>query len=255
MPAGTSTEWRVCLEIGWMARTTRLLALLQILRGKSRPVTASALADELEVSERTLYRDIADLTAQGAPIYGEAGIGYVLRPGLFLPPLMLSKDETEAVVLGLRYVDQRGDAVLAKAAADALAKIAAVLSPMAQEALQNPTALPGPPGRGFPANEVDLVALRRAIRSQAKLRIDYEDARGVRTNRVIWPIALGFMNEARALVAWCESRQDYRTFRTDRIASAQETSERYKGRRNVLLQGWRAQMDPDEGGAFTPDRN
>ena len=84
-----------------MARTTRLLALLQILRGKSRPVTASALADELEVSERTLYRDIADLTAQGAPIYGEAGIGYVLRPGLFLPPLMLSEDETEAVVLGL----------------------------------------------------------------------------------------------------------------------------------------------------------
>ena len=82
-----------------------------------------------------------------------------------------------------------------------------------------------------------------------------EDARGVRTNRVIWPIALGFMNEARALVAWCESRHGYRTFRTDRIASAQETSERYKGRRSVLLQGWRAQMNPDEGRAFTPDRN
>jgi len=172
-----------------MARTTRLLALLQILRGKSRPVTAAALAAELEVSERTLYRDIAELSAQGAPIYGEAGIGYVLRPGLFLPPLMLSEDETEAVVLGLRYVDQRGDAVLAKAAAGALAKIAAVLSPATQEALQNPTALPGPSGWGFPINEVDLTALRRAIRSQAKLRIDYEDAGGARTNRVIWPIA------------------------------------------------------------------
>src|SRR5580692_10886338 len=118
MPAGTSTEWRVCLEIGWMARTTRLLALLQILRGKSRPVTASALADELEVSERTLYRDIADLSAQGAPIYGEAGIGYVLRPGLFLPPLMLTEDETEAIVLGRRHVDQRGDEVLAQAAGE-----------------------------------------------------------------------------------------------------------------------------------------
>jgi predicted DNA-binding transcriptional regulator YafY len=255
MPAGTSTEWRVCLEIGWMARTTRLLALLQILRGKSRPVTAAALAAELEVSERTLYRDIAELSAQGAPIYGEAGIGYVLRPGLFLPPLMLSEDETEAVVLGLRYVDQRGDADLAKAAADALAKIAAVLSPATQEALQNPTALPGPSGWGFPINEVDLTALRRAIRSQAKLRIDYEDAGGARTNRVIWPIALGFMNEARALVAWCELRQGYRTFRSDRIASAQETGERYKGRRSILLQGWRAQMNPDEGRAFTPDRN
>jgi predicted DNA-binding transcriptional regulator YafY len=238
-----------------MARTTRLLALLQILRGKSRPVTASALAGELEVSERTLYRDIAELTAQGAPIYGEAGIGYVLRPGLFLPPLMLSEDETEAVVLGLRYVDQRGDEVLAKAASDALAKIASVLSPAAQEAMRNPTALPGPVGWGFPANEVDLAALRRAIRSQAKLRIDYEDAHGARSNRVIWPIALGFMNEARVVVGWCESRQGYRTFRTDRITSAQETGDRYKGRRSVFLQGWRAQTSQDEERGFTPDRN
>jgi predicted DNA-binding transcriptional regulator YafY len=107
-----------------VARSTRLLMLLQTLRGRSRPVTASALAAELGVSERTLYRDIADLIAQGAPIYGEAGVGYVLRPGLFLPPLMLTEDETEAIVLGLRYVDQRGDEVLAKAAAVALAKLA-----------------------------------------------------------------------------------------------------------------------------------
>jgi predicted DNA-binding transcriptional regulator YafY len=231
------------------------LTLLQVLRGKSRPVTASALATELGVSERTLYRDIAELSAQGAPIYGEAGIGYVLRPGLFLPPLMLSEDETEAVVLGLRYVDQRGDEVLAKAASEALAKIAAVLSPAAQEALRNPTALPGPPGSDFPANAVELAMLRAAIRSQAKLRIDYEDAHGARSNRVIWPVALGFMNEARALVAWCELRQGYRTFRTDRITSAHKTDERYPGRRSVLLRAWRAQMNPDEGDPFTPDRN
>src|ERR1700686_2462624 len=144
-----------------MSRSARLLSLLQTLRGRRRPVTAAQLADEMGVSERTIYRDLAELIAQRAPIEGAAGIGYVLRPGLFLPPLMLSEDETEAVVLGLRYVDQRGDAVLAKAAADALAKIAAVLSPTAQEALQNPTALPGPPVWGFPANEVDLAALRR----------------------------------------------------------------------------------------------
>ncbi|BCQ62296.1 hypothetical protein PBOI14_40460 [Pseudomonas sp. Boi14] len=112
-----------------MSRASRLLTLLQMLRGKSRPVTAATLASELEVSERTLYRDIAELTALGAPIYGEAGIGYVLRSGLFLPPLMLNADETEAVVLGLRYVDQRGDEELSKAAADAMAKIAAVLAP------------------------------------------------------------------------------------------------------------------------------
>ena len=217
-------------------------------------MTAAALADELDVSERTLYRDIAELTAQGAPIYGEAGIGYVLRHGLFLPPLMLSEDETEAVVLGLRYVDQRGDAVLAKAAAGALAKIAAVLSPATQEALQNPTALPGPSGWGFPINEVDLTALRRAIRSQAKLRIDYEDAGGARTNRVIWPIALGFMNEARALVAWCESRQGYRTFRTDRIASAAPAG-RYPARRAELMRRLRAHFDAMAAGYDSPDGN
>jgi predicted DNA-binding transcriptional regulator YafY len=144
-----------------VARSTRLLMLLQTLRGRSRPVTASALAAELGVSERTLYRDIAELSAQGAPIYGEAGIGYVLRLGLFLPPLMLTEDETEAIVLGLRYVDQRGDEVLAQAAAVALAKIGAVLAPAAKEALQNPIALPGPRGPGFPANAVKLADLWR----------------------------------------------------------------------------------------------
>ena len=154
-----------------MARSTRLLMLLQALRGRHRPVTASVLAVELGVSERTLYRDVADLVAQGAPIYGEAGVGYVLRPGLFLPPLMLTEDETEAIVLGLRYVDQRGDEVLARAAAVALAKIGAVLSPAAKETLQNPIALPGPRGPGFPANAVDLRTFRAAIRSQKKLRI------------------------------------------------------------------------------------
>lgn len=167
-----------------MARSTRLLMLLQTLRGRSRPVTASALAAELGVSERTLYRDIAELSAQGAPIYGEAGIGYVLRPGLFLPPLMLTEDETEAIVLGLRYVDQRGDEVLAQAAAVALAKIGAVLAPAAKEALQNPIALPGPRGPGFPANAVDLRTFRAAIRSQRKLRIGYIDAKGARSKRV-----------------------------------------------------------------------
>ncbi|MEJ1979073.1 MAG: YafY family protein [Acetobacteraceae bacterium] len=238
-----------------MARTARLLTLLQILRGKSRPVTAAALAAELGISERTLYRDIAELTAQGAPIYGEAGIGYVLRPGLFLPPLMLSEDETEAVVLGLRYVDQRGDEVLSNAAREALVKIAAVLSPAAQETLRNPIALPGPPGWGFPENTVDLAVLRAGIKAQAKLHIAYTDADGNRTERVVWPIALGFMNEARVLVAWCEARRAYRTFRTDRIATAANTKERYPGRRVALLNAWRTNMGLDEAGKFAPDRN
>lgn len=238
-----------------MSRTTRLLTLLQVLRGKSRPVTAAVLARELEVSERTLYRDIAELTALGAPIYGEAGIGYVLRSGLFLPPLMLNADETEAIVLGLRYVDQRGDEVLSKAAADALAKIAAVLAPAAQEALNNPTVLPGPPACRYPDNVVPLNAFRLAIREQAKLHIDYADVNQTPSQRLIWPLALGFMNEARVIVAWCELRHDYRTFRTDRIVAVSQQGERYPGRRSDLLRTWRKLMQLDEAGRFTPDKN
>jgi predicted DNA-binding transcriptional regulator YafY len=128
-----------------MSRSARLLRLLQAMRGRHHAVTAARLAEELEVSERTIYRDVADLMAQGAPIEGEAGVGYILRPGLFLPPLMLSEDEVEAVLLGLRYVDQRGDEVLQAAASVALAKISAVLSPQAQAQVMNPLSMPGPP--------------------------------------------------------------------------------------------------------------
>ncbi|RXU65746.1 transcriptional regulator [Pseudomonas protegens] len=237
-----------------MSRASRLLTLLQMLRGKSRPVTAAILAAELEVSERTLYRDIAELTSLGAPIYGEAGIGYVLRSGLFLPPLMLNADETEAVVLGLRYVDQRGDEVLSKVAADAMAKIAAVLAPAAQDALRNPTLLPGPAGWGFPDNPVSLNVFRQAIRHQAKLLIDYADVNRTPSQRLIWPLALGFLNEARVIVAWCELRGDYRTFRTDRIAAAQEQGELYPGRRSDWLRAWRKRLQSDEQGRFTADR-
>ncbi|MDT3377734.1 YafY family protein [Labrys portucalensis] len=226
-----------------MARTSRLLSLLQILRGKRRPVTAASLAEELAVSERTLYRDIAELVAQGAPIQGEAGIGYILRPGLFLPPLMLSEDETEAIVLGLRYVEQRGDDTLGKAAREALSKIEAVLPPAAQEIARNPVALPGPSRNAFPDNKVAIEVFRSAIRAQAKLRIDYGDLNGQATTRVIWPIAIGFMNEARMLAAWCELREDFRHFRTDRIAAASEIGERYPGRRSQLVKAWRAVMD------------
>ncbi len=175
-----------------MSRTSRLLTLLQVLRGKRCPVTAATLAGELNVSERTLYRDIAELTALGAPIQGEAGIGYVLRSGLFLPPLMFTADEIEAIVLGLRYVDQRADEVLGKAAADALAKVAAVLAPDVRDALRNPTVLPGPPGYGYPQNAVELNVYRQAIRAQAKLHIDYADVNKTPSQRLIWPLALGF---------------------------------------------------------------
>jgi predicted DNA-binding transcriptional regulator YafY len=216
--------------------------LLQSLRGRRRPVTAAELARDLAVSERTIYRDIATLTGEGAPIDGEAGIGYVLRPGLFLPPLMLSEDEIEAVLLGLRYVDQRGDEILKSAAANALAKIGAVLSPEAQTRLAAPLSMPGPPGAGFPENRVTLGRLRDAMRGQRRLAISYQDASGGTSERVVWPLQLAFTDRARVLAAWCELRQDFRLFRSDRILAATER-DRYPGSRASLLRRLRVHLD------------
>jgi biotin operon repressor len=164
-----------------LSRSARLLALLQALRCRRHAVTAAALARELQVSERTIYRDLSELAAQGAPVQGEAGVGYLLRPGLFLPPLMLTEDETEAVLLGLRYVDQRGDDVLTKAAANALAKILAVLPQEGQVAATLPMTIPGPKANGFPENTVPLTALRSAIRTCRRLAISYVNGEGHQT--------------------------------------------------------------------------
>ena len=236
-----------------MSRSLRLLHLLQALRGRRRPVTAAQLADDLDVSERTIYRDVADLVAQGAPISGEAGVGYILRPGLFLPPLMLSEDEVEAVLLGLRYVDQRGDAVLKAAAASAVAKIGAVLSPQGQASLANPLTLPGP-SPAIAEIGAPLDDLRAAIRAQTRLDIAYDDQQGRRTRRVVWPIQLAFMDRARVLAAWCELRDDFRTFRTDRITSLAPL-DRYPGRRADLARRLRAHLDAMAKRYAPPDGN
>ena len=236
-----------------MSRSTRLLSLLQAMRGRHQPVTAAHLAELLEVSERTIYRDVADLIAQGAPIDGEAGVGYILRPGLFLPPLMLSEDEVEAIVLGLRYVDQRGDDVLRAAASVALTKIGAVLSPEAQARMSNPLSLPGPP-RSFPENAAPLDELRTAIRERVRLDIRYADEQGRRSKRTVWPIQLGFLDQARVLCAWCELRKDFRTFRTDRIA-AMTRLDRYPGQRADLVRRLRAHLDGLANWKNAPDGN
>jgi predicted DNA-binding transcriptional regulator YafY len=211
------------------------------MRGHRRSVTAARLAETLEVSERTIYRDVADLVAQGAPIEGEAGVGYILRPGLFLPPLMLSEDEVEAVMLGLRYVDQRGDEVLQAAASVAATKIGAVLSPLAQAQMTAPLSLPGP-RRTFPHNAVPLDVLRAAIRDRVRLDLRYGDERKRRSERIVWPIQLGFMDEARVLCAWCELRRDFRTFRTDRIVGMARL-DRYPAPRADLVRRLRAHLD------------
>ena len=221
-----------------MSRSGRLLDLLQTLRGYRRPVSGKILAEAMGVSLRTLYRDIATLQAQGATIEGEAGVGYVLRPGFMLPPLMFSEDEIEALVLGSRWVARRSDTGLATAADSALAKIAAVLPPDIRDALEASTLLVGP-SPDSPPEEHDLSPFRQAIRQEHRCALQYRDKDDSASERFIWPFALGFFERARVLVAWCELRQDYRHFRLDRIATFTLTDTRYPRRRQSLLKGWK----------------
>lgn len=226
-----------------MSRSARLLDLIQALRRHRQPVAGRTLAGELGVSLRTLYRDIATLQAQGATIAGEPGVGYVLRPGFMLPPLMFSEDEIEALVLGSQWVSGRTDPRLAAAARNTLAKIAAVLPSDLVDQLET-SGLMVVPGAVEP-DGVDLGIVRRAIRSENKLAITYRDERGAETSRVIWPFALGYFERVRLVVAWCELRQGYRNFRSDRIVDWNETAERYPRRRQALLKEWRAAEETD----------
>lgn len=219
-----------------MARADRLLALIQVLRRHRFPVSGQAIADELGVSLRTVYRDIETLKGQGAAIDGEAGVGFVLRPGFVLPPLMFSDDEIEALVLGLRFVAQRADEQLEQAATDALAKIAAVLPDDLRESVAHIGLLAGP---GDDAPAVDLATVRTAIRDEHKLALSYLDQNDEETQRVIWPIAIGFFKRAEVIAAWCELRRDFRHFRVDRIVRLRDTGARYPTRRRVLMKEWR----------------
>ncbi|MBE9604958.1 YafY family transcriptional regulator [Acetobacteraceae bacterium H6797] len=220
-----------------MSRSARLLELLQLLRRHRHPVSGQVLAGELGISLRSLYRDIATLQAQGADILGEAGVGYLLRPGFMLPPLMFAEEELEALVLGSRWVAERADPRLANAARNALAKIAAVLPSDLREALPTTGLLVGPAPEVPP--EPDLALLRQAIRSERKLIIRYRDPKGEETQRVLWPFALAWFERVRLLMGWCELRQDFRAFRTDRIIAAEPSEERYPRRRALLLKEWR----------------
>ena len=226
-----------------MARSDRLLALIQALREYRRPVSGAALSERLGVSLRTLYRDIDTLRGQGANIQGEAGVGYVLRPGFLLPPMMFAHDEIEALVLGTRWVAEHGDPDLSQAAETALAKIGAVLPDHLKTRLEADTLLVGPSGSNREAETVAMV--RAALHAERKIAIRYGDAAQNPTERTVWPIALGFFNNVRVLVAWCELRQDFRHFRLDRIEALTPTGIRYPRRRLTLLAQWRAMQAAD----------
>ena len=219
-----------------MARAERLLGLIQVLRRHRRPVSGQTLADELGISLRTVYRDIQTLVGQGAAIDGEAGIGFILRPGFVLPPLMFTNEEIEAVVLGLRLVAQRSDETFERAAVDALAKIAAVLPDDMRDTIENIGLLAGPDDDADP---VDLTLVRAAIRDEHKLVLHYVDRDYEESQRVIWPVVIGFFKRVQVIAAWCEMRRDYRHFRTDRIVRVAQTGKRYPRRRSVLMKEWR----------------
>ena len=235
-----------------MSRAQRLLDLIQLLRGYRRPVSGAVLAEALGISLRTLYRDIDTLNAQGAHIDGESVVGYVLRPGFTLPPLMFSEEEIEAIVLGSRWVADRADAALSAAARNALAKIAAVLPQDLKTSLDTSSLLIGP-GKAISAGDSELPVIRQAIRGERKLRIRYLDGNGRDSRRTIWPFALGFFDRVRVVVAWCEMREDFRHFRTDRIGKVEVVDKRYPRRRQVLLKDWRATEGIPEKPDFTTD--
>jgi len=221
-----------------MSRASRLLDLVQLLRRHRSPVTGPALARELGISIRTLYRDIVTLQAQGADIQGEPGLGYVLRPGFTLPPLMFSADEIAALVLGSRWVAVRGDARLGAAADNAIAKIRAVLPDELRESVDAAT-LTVPGMASVEPAIVDMSVIRASIRKEHKIKVSYRDNGGTHTQRTIWPLLIGFFERVLVVAAWCELRQDYRGFRVDRILELEATQTRYPRRRIVMVKEWR----------------
>jgi predicted DNA-binding transcriptional regulator YafY len=225
-----------------MSRTARLLDLLQLLRNRSTPITGPALAQELGISIRSLYRDIATLQAQGADVVGEPGLGYALRPGFTLPPLMFSADEIEAIVLGSRWVAARADdGRLSQSARQALSKITAVLPAELRERAEATNLLVA--RMGLTPASIDAGVIRLAIRNERKLVITYRGPDETETERTIWPFLIGFFEQARLVAGWCELRQSYRHFRVDRITRVEPTDIRYPRRRAVMLKEWRAEQN------------
>ena len=209
-----------------MRRADRLFEIIQHLR--RRPTTrARDLAEALEVSERTIYRDISDLMASGVPIEGEAGVGYVLRAGFDLPPLMFREQEIEALVLGARIVELWADNELAEAASHAIAKIEAVIPERLRGFMAN-TALLAPSMHFMEPIGFDLADLRRAVRSQSKVRFRYTDVLGQGSARTVRPLSLAYFGPVWVLAAWCELREDFRTFRLDRMVGFAVTEEHFR---------------------------
>jgi predicted DNA-binding transcriptional regulator YafY len=209
-----------------MRRADRLFRIVQLLR-RRKLTTARQIAEELEVSERTVYRDVADLVASGVPIRGEAGMGYALDRGFDLPPLMFTEDELEALVLGVRVVESWADATLAQAARQVVQKVEAVLPERLQERVGKAPLFA--PGFHVPAGLArELGTLRRAIRERRKARLSYVDRMSAATQRTIRPLGLFFWGHSWTVAAWCELRAGFRGFRLDRMQKLELTDQQFE---------------------------
>jgi predicted DNA-binding transcriptional regulator YafY len=223
-----------------LRRADRLFDILRILRGARQPVTAASIAAELEVTARTVYRDIATLQARRIPIEGAAGIGYVLRRGFELPPLMFTEDEAEAIAVGVRLLARTGDPGLQKAAESVLSKVTLVVPDPLREYLSTAPVYVSERGAPVPAQRGLPTTIRHAIRDNRKLRIGYRDEQGQETQRVIQPFAVAYYVEATLVCAWCELRGDIRHFRTDRVVAAEVLDEAFTIPEPIIA-GWLAE--------------
>ncbi len=226
-----------------MRRSDRLFDIIQRLRTARSPMTAAAIAGELEVTPRTVYRDIAALQASRVPIEGAAGIGYVLRRGYDLPPLMFTADEVDAVAVGMRLLRRTRDPGLQRAAESVLSKLAIVLPEPLRKSLETPAFHVSDGGAREPA-AISQAQLRVAIREANKLRITYRDLDGRASDRMIRPVAMEYYVEVTLVCGWCELRNDYRHFRADRIEAAAVMAENFAADRKRLLSGWLALTRP-----------
>lgn len=225
-----------------MRRADRLFQIVQHLRG-GRLVTAQGLAERLEVSTRTIYRDIADLQGTGVPIEGEAGVGYVMAAGFDLPPLMFTRDEVTALVAGARLLQAFGGAEMGRAAEEALVKIRAVL-PEAEQGPAREVALAAI-GIGFDAPLRDrLDVLQSAIDGGCRLQLSYRDEAGMLTARIVRPLGQLFWGKVWTLIAWCELREDFRMFRADRIAEL-TPGDRFRSERGKRLVDFYARVEAE----------
>lgn len=223
-----------------MRRDDRLFEIIQVLRQASGPMTGEDIAEALETSRRTIYRDIATLISQRVPIRGEAGVGYILERGFDLPPLMLTVDEVEAVTLGAQWVVAHADSGLARAAMAILAKLAAIVPDDLRPLFDDPSVGTPPPRDERGGDLVDIARLREWSSQGRKVRICYRDEHSTVTERVIWPFMVGYVATIRSVMAWCETRHDFRIFRTDRITEIEFFDGHYPEHSVVLRRRWLA---------------